>query len=147
MDVDTAASTVIDMFDSDKPVLHLQHSKPRHLNELLEPLAQALNIPLVSYSEWLEKLVEQSNKVSRGEIREVSRQLSAGIRLLDVFRSLLRKTEVDPKGTFEVHPKIDMKVSIGESQTLQDSKIRQLDSSDVARWVAFWRSTGYVPQQ
>ena len=147
MDVDTAASTVIDMLDSDRPVLHLQHSKPRALNELIEPLAKSLNIPLVSYSEWLERLVDQSNKVARGEIKEISRQLQAGIRLLDVFRSLLRKTELDPQGTFEVHPKIDMKVTISESATLQDPKIRQLDASDVARWVSFWRGTGYVPSQ
>lgn len=146
MDVDTAAAAAIDMLDSQKPVLHLQHSRPKPLNEILAPISAALNLPLVNYTKWLDLLGEASAKVSRGELKATA-QLQTGLRLIDIFRSFLRKTEVDPEGSYDVHLNIEMNHSLRESKTLQNANLRQLDDGDVQRWLAYWRSIGFLPSQ
>ena len=144
MDVDLAAAALIDMLDSAEPVLHLQHPRPRPYSEILEIIARSLNLPLVSYSEWLARLETAASQVALGEVA-ASAQLNAGIRLMEFLRTLLRRTSLDPEGTFDIRMNMASTVSINESKTLQDPHVHQLDASDVQSWVAYWRSSGLLP--
>ena len=145
LDIDTTYATLIDMLDSDKTLLHLEHSRPRPLHDILVPLSKELNIALVTYKVWLDCLVEAYGKVVRGGI-VAAPLLESGIRLLDLFQSMMTITPLDPEGTYDPRLHRAITFSIDESKTLQDPNLHQLNETDVQRWLTYWRSIGYIPQ-
>lgn len=133
------------MFNSSKPVLHLQNPNVKPLSDITSIIARDLHLPQVPYSEWLCRLEDESAKVARGET-QASLNLQSGIRLSDVFHAPLpasnpRRAMTDSFGIF---CKMDMESSLDESATLQCAGVHQIEESDILRWISHWKSIGFL---
>ncbi|KAF7348023.1 putative polyketide synthase [Mycena sanguinolenta] len=54
--ISDAAAAIVDMQGTMNETLHLVHPKPTTWKVVIEPLASALNVPLVPYAEWFARL-------------------------------------------------------------------------------------------
>ncbi|KAJ7686804.1 hypothetical protein B0H17DRAFT_1204012 [Mycena rosella] len=68
------------MRNGDSHYLHITHPHPLLMSDVLGPLSEALDLPLVPYSAWLDSLEAAAS-------RESAAGTNPGVRLLDFFRS------------------------------------------------------------
>lgn len=120
------------MRSSPKSILHLVHPRPISWHDLVVPIAQELGVPLVPYTTWLAAL-ERSAEGSEDAARE-----NPALRLLDFFRSFAQGNEKPPLGLWQ----LATKQAVDASETLL--RMPQLEESDVRRWVAAWRTSGFL---
>ena len=83
--IDVAASTVLDMLrnEGDERVLHLTAPRPASWNDVFRPIADALGVPLVSSSEWLDRF-----RASARTEEEVVPKGESAHALLEFFESV-----------------------------------------------------------
>lgn len=128
-----AACAFVEMRSSSESILHLVHPRPVHWHDVINPIAEELRVPLVSYAAWLAAL-ESSGQGSEGDaVRE-----NPALRLLDFFRSFAQSSEKPPLGLW----RLATKKAVDASETL--AKMPQLEEADVRRWVAAWRASGFL---
>ncbi|OBZ79958.1 L-aminoadipate-semialdehyde dehydrogenase large subunit [Grifola frondosa] len=144
---DTAATCLIEMRNSPVPVLHLVHPKPVPWSTIFQYVANTYNIPLVSYTAWLDLLEESNKELEKGEVltKEVANQNPA-LLLLDFFRA------IGSVGDDAYSEAMGLaRLSVAEAQRvcrgLKDENIVPLGAEDVGRWLAYWKSVGFLPSQ
>ncbi|KAF8878687.1 hypothetical protein CPB84DRAFT_1793984, partial [Gymnopilus junonius] len=123
-------------------IIHLIHPRPTPWKSLANCIASDLSIPLVPFSQWLETL-EQHGKSKSGDHIEVDdmRRIPA-LRLLQFFKDMSVKIEDSPAAFG--FPCLASEMGVGLSPTLSSMHIRQLDKTDVNRWLGYWRNVGFI---
>ena len=124
-------------------LVHLVHPKPVSWASLASIAAQDLSVPLVSYTEWLEKLEEagkstQSDNTDNGV--EILRKIPA-LRLLPFYQSI-SATQKNDGNAFGLPP-LGCEEAVCLSKTMSDG-ILPLGENDVRSWMQFWRDVGYI---
>ena len=127
-----AARAFVEMRSSPKSILHLVHPHPVSWHDLVAPVAQELGVPLVPYTTWLAAL-EGSAEGKEDAARE-----NPALRLLDFFRSFAQRNEKPLLGLWQ----LETKQAVEASETL--ARMPQLEEVDVRRWVAAWRTSGFL---
>ncbi|KAM5532280.1 hypothetical protein V8D89_014038 [Ganoderma adspersum] len=127
-----AARAFVEMRSSPESILHLVHPHPVSWHDLITPIARELGVPLVPYTTWLPAL-ERSAEGSEDAARE-----NPALRLLDFFRSFAKGNEKPPLGLWQ----LATKQAVDASETL--ARMPQLEETDVKRWVAAWRTSGFL---
>ncbi|OBZ73483.1 Nonribosomal peptide synthetase 14 [Grifola frondosa] len=139
---DTAAEVIIEMMDSPQPILHLRHPRPMPWSNVMSHISAALNVPLVPYREWFARL-EQGLSISKDT--KTSRQLEAGLRLLEYYRP---GCEVDhPYRAVMENNGLAFAVAVDEG-CKASTKLRnagQIDAKETQKWMRYWRDIGYLP--
>lgn len=126
------------MRDSDRFILHLVHPRPVPWSSLMEPIARALEVPLVTYSHWFSALEACLHDTSLSEIEQM--RSNPALRLLNFFRNAdLSGEDKEPLGVARLAT--DQAVQI--SATL-NSGIKQLGGQDANNWVEAWRRHGFI---
>ncbi|KAI1786493.1 acetyl-CoA synthetase-like protein [Ganoderma leucocontextum] len=128
----SAGRAFVEMRSSPESILHLVHPRPISWHDLIAPIAQELEVPLVPYATWLAAL-ESSAEGSLDAARE-----NPALRLLDFFRSSAEGNEKPPLGLW----RLATKKAVEASETL--ARMPQLEEADVRRWVAAWRTSGFL---
>ncbi|CCL98280.1 uncharacterized protein FIBRA_00274 [Fibroporia radiculosa] len=141
--VDIAASVLADMLDSSRPVLHLRNPQPVSWSHMMAHFSAMLNLPLVSYPEWVARLERDMADVEKAR----SPYLQAGIRLLEFFRVGSDPDHQNRVGNAMTGSRpivVELEEARKVSKTL-DAGVPQLGEEDVRRWVEWWRTTGQLP--
>ncbi|KAF9544259.1 acetyl-CoA synthetase-like protein [Agrocybe pediades] len=125
-------------------IVHLVHPRPVPWSTLASVLAQELSVPLVHYSEWLEKLesmAKEKEKISDSDITGVGAHGIHALRLLDFYRSLISK--MDQGGNAFGLPRLSCTQAVKLSDTLS-SGISPLGEEAVRSWLGFWKGIGFI---
>ncbi|EIW79995.1 acetyl-CoA synthetase-like protein [Coniophora puteana RWD-64-598 SS2] len=116
-------------------IVHLIHPHPVQFSSLAAPFSSALNVPMVSYKEWLSKL-----EALNGEARDADVSDLRALRLLTFFQGLaLDKTAGDAMG----FAKLDC-TQLKASSVLADAECEPLGADNVRRWLDYWRRKGLM---
>lgn len=112
-------------------MLHLAHSNTVSWTTIFSAASEELNIPLVSYSEWLDRLSRSAEGLdSSDSVYLIER--SPALRILDFFRaSDVHGNETIGREAMGLRC-LDLSLLISSSTSLED--IRPLS------WISYWRN-------
>ncbi|KAF9538743.1 hypothetical protein CPC08DRAFT_807208, partial [Agrocybe pediades] len=125
-------------------ILHLVHPNPVPWSKLATPIAKALSVELVSFSEWVNKLEEAKDKSTKEGVDEVEamRTISA-LRLLPFFRSMSAKS-AQSGNAFGLVP-LSRTTALRLSPTLSNpEEAHPLGERDALAWLHYWERVGFV---
>ncbi|TCD65683.1 putative NRPS-like protein biosynthetic cluster [Steccherinum ochraceum] len=129
-----AAQALVEMRNSPYPVLHLAHPRPVSFSTIISSVAQALDLPLVPFADWLARLRTSGEELSAQSEVEMMK-ISPALRLLPFFsradtRSGLRET-MGLRG-------MDMSRALEVAQSLSENNLPQLNDTNVSGWLSYW---------
>jgi thioester reductase-like protein len=145
------SNAILDVaFAEEEPpiVVNLVHSKPTAWKTLIQPIADALvkhkvtshPLPLVSFSEWLEKLESSAKNLSEDTMKRIP-----AIKLLDFMRAMARSDSAirasGEMGT-EAGGMNLFATAVAERVSPTMRELKSLSSVDAALWVDYWAATG-----
>jgi len=133
--LDTAARAIVDFRTTDAQYLHLAHPSPVPWNTVFDTFSSLLNVPLVSWTEWLSKL-EKDNSTP---------QTNPALHLLDFFRGC-SPVGLENREALGI-PFLDISEALKCSSTLSDSSLPRVAREDAEGWVAYWRSKNLLVTQ
>ncbi|OJA18266.1 hypothetical protein AZE42_05820 [Rhizopogon vesiculosus] len=134
--VDIAVASLAEMLDSPPGVYHLVHPRPVAWIILMREVARLMNVPLVPYNQWLATLEKQaSSQMAK------SSQTNPALRLFDFFRTAMYRKNME---NF-LEPELSCAKTLQESPTLRSTIANMLGDRDVGKWIAYWRSIGFIP--
>lgn len=141
-----AAPAIVEVVDSPISIVHLVHPFPVRWSELMQHISHALCLPLAPYPRWLAALEAQSES-SDPKIAESS----PALKLLEFFQ--YSSTRGNPSSSSMttndnfLEPSASCKGALEISQTLRNAQSTPLGMNDVQRWLAYWRSVGFIPSR
>ena len=121
---------------------HLLHPKPVQWRDIIQPLADKLNVPIVDASIWLARL--EAAKENAPSVKE-----QPAFQLIDFYRvSLAEKTQgADTVANEEAlggGSTLTVKNILQASQTLGDPELEALGGTDVDKWLLYWKRIGVL---
>ncbi|CAL1709820.1 unnamed protein product [Somion occarium] len=132
-----AATALIEMRNSEEPILHLVNPKPLPWRMFLEPIAKELGVPLVPWKLWLSRLENSLTDNSFSEMEHM--QHNPALRLLDMWRHADLGEDIEPPGIVRLDTSKARKVAPSLERV-------PMEPEELARkWVAAWRETGFLP--
>ncbi|PIL27162.1 hypothetical protein GSI_10304 [Ganoderma sinense ZZ0214-1] len=128
-----AARAFVEMRKSTPRTLHLVHPRPVAWKAIIAPIAEALDVPRVPYSQWLAALEKGAAEGSSDEVDAM--RANPALRLLDFFRTQSRSNAGG------------MRLSTAKAEQASEelARMRELTPDDARRWVAAWRASGFLP--
>lgn len=138
--LDAAARAVVDMAEANAPYLHLVHPRPVKWSTIMEPMAKTLDLPIVSYDEWVTRLEKSGDGLTADEEVEVMR-LNPALKVIDTFIQG-RATTSSPEAMGL--PQLAVTQAEKVSPSLAAERLPQLTVQDALRWVAYWKSIGFL---
>lgn len=126
------------MRNSHYPVLHLAHPRPVSWSTIIKPLARALSLPLVPYTEWVLKLEESLGGSAHDDARdEVERmKVNPALRILDFFRGGMLAGDASREAMGM--PELSLERAVEEAEALGERALPQLGEKDALSWLAYW---------
>ncbi|KAG2142363.1 hypothetical protein DEU56DRAFT_979550 [Suillus clintonianus] len=135
--VDVAAASLVEMFDSPPGVYHFTHPSPVSWTIPMQEAARIMNVPLVPYAQWLASLEKQASSQTSKTLQ------NPALRLLDFFRYTTRRKNTTNTENF-LEPELSCAKALQESSTLRSMVSSPLGAQDVAKWMGYWRSVGFI---
>lgn len=128
---------------SDSPFLHIVHPNPVQWSSIIRPIALALDVPTVSYSEWLsclQRVLEDSSAVGPA-VRAAAE--NPAVRLIDFYvGASKRKIADDQQQEAFVGTSLETKEAVKVSKTM--AELLPLSETDVRRWLSYWQRAGVL---
>jgi len=137
--VDVAAASIVDMLDSPPGVYHLTHPSPVSWTIPMREVARLMDVPLVPYTQWLTSLEKQALSQTAKPL-----QSNPALRLLDFFRYTTHRKNATNTENF-LEPELSCAKALQESPVLRSIIAHPLGDLDVGKWMAYWRSIGFIP--
>lgn len=118
------SAAIVEMRNSDSQVAGLVHPNPISWNFVFRRFSELLNVPLVPYSEWLQKLEEQLN---------VPESNLHALRLLNMYRNIKLDWGFETEATL---------ANVMNGNATKGSKslrnAAKLTINDVDKWMNYW---------
>ncbi|THV08180.1 acetyl-CoA synthetase-like protein [Dendrothele bispora CBS 962.96] len=111
--------------------VHLIHPRPISWSKLAETIASRLQVELVSYSEWFDRL-NQAGKLDPEAAKNI-----AALKILPFYKDVLARVDASDCEAF-AFPEIEVKQALQLSPTLSNRDIKQLGEDDAERWLSYW---------
>ena len=127
------------MRNSPEPILHLVHPHPVAWNDIISPIARALDVPLVPYQAWLSALEESMGEGSTEQVE--SMKANPALRILAFFKA--QGEAVAPNREAMGLAYLSTKKAVEVSQSL--AELAPLDDEWPKMWLASWRKSGFIP--
>jgi len=113
--------------------LHVVNPTPSQWDDVFGYIAKKLNVPLVSYPEWISKLKEASTTVKNA-------QEHSALRLLEFYGSLTQGSGSEAGGV----PSCSTEVTRGICQVLNEESSRGVKADEIQKWLDYWKSLGLL---
>ncbi|KAG2117013.1 putative aminoadipate reductase [Suillus discolor] len=145
------SNAILDVaFAEEKPpiAVNLVHPRPTAWKTLMQPIADALverkvtsyPLPLVPFSEWLEKL-----ELSAKDLSEETMERIPAIKLLNFMRSMAR-SDIAIRASGEMGSEVGgmtlFTTAVAERVSPTMKELKSLSSADAAQWVDYWEAMG-----
>lgn len=124
------SAAIVEMRNTDVLVADLVHPNPISWNTVFSRFSELLNVPLVPYAEWLQKLESQLN-VQGSDLH--------ALRLLNMYKNIKLESGFDVEATLA--NVADDNAKNGSSSLKNAAK---LTVEDADRWMGYWKSTGFL---
>jgi hypothetical protein len=121
---------IVEMRNSDALVADLVHPNPISWNTVFNHFSKLLNVPLVPYAEWLQKLEDQLT-VTGSDLH--------ALRLLSMYRNIKLEWGFETEATLA---NVANENSKKGSPTLRNAPQLTIENAD--RWMDYWRSIGFI---
>jgi hypothetical protein len=140
-----AAKALVEMRRSSAQIVHLAHPRPVSWSAVFETLSITLDIPLVSYTEWLARLEKSGQALATASVEAEAKAIgnNPALLLIDFFRGA--SMDVDPSKEAMGQCILSLDQAKKASRTLRDENLRQLGVEDVNQWLGYWKSAGSLP--
>lgn len=139
--IDIAASAVVELRDASVPVVNLINPKPVSWSSLIKHFASSLNVPLVPYAEWYERLTKAVNDaLSSGNSQIIND--NPAFKLAEFYGGM-KDLQNDKLEAF-MSNRFETKEVVRVTKSLGDNELIQLGQEDVQRWLTYWRRVGAV---
>jgi hypothetical protein len=124
--------------------LHVVHPRGVPFQSLIASAASLLNVPLVSYAEWLSKLSSEAHKSQSLSAAELEKAQAANpaLRLFSFFQSARIGPEWEPLSV----ARLDTARAVRVSRMLAKNA-KPLGEDNVRKWISEWRAAGFLPRQ
>ena len=133
----TSAQALVQIVDAKiaAQALHLHLVNPARVqwDDAFDYIAKKLDVPLVSYREWLSKLKEASTTVKNA-------QEHSALRLLEFYGSLTQESGLEVGGL----PSCDTEITRSVCPVLDGEGLRDLKAEEIQRWLDYWKSLGLL---
>ena len=114
--------------------LHVVNPTPSQWDDVFGCIARKLDVPLVTYSEWLARLKEVSTTV--GDVRKHS-----VLRLVEFYETINQGSGSEAGGL----PSCNTEVTRSVCVVLNEESLREVKGEEIQRWLDYWESVG-VPK-
>ncbi|KAF8315490.1 uncharacterized protein EI90DRAFT_3021935 [Cantharellus anzutake] len=138
-----AASAFIDFRNTTSGLVHLSHPFPTTWTEIFSP--NALRVPLVPYSQWLELLEKDLADPSRSEVQAAT--ANPALRLIGMFRPFKDGMPVTKAREAMGVPVLSNVKAVKDSPALRRENLRNLGKEDALGWLRYWREKGFVTSE
>ena len=126
------------MRHSADPFLHLIHPRPVSWHNIIEPIASALNVPLVSYDVWLAALKSSVASGAAGEVETMA--ANPALRILPFFEAQGAAMAPDRESIAFVPLLTEKSCRVSDAL----ATMPQLDAERATSWVAAWKAAGFL---
>ncbi|KII85379.1 hypothetical protein PLICRDRAFT_44672 [Plicaturopsis crispa FD-325 SS-3] len=126
-----AAAALVELRRTDKPVVHILHPNPIQLSTLVDHFALVLDLPIVSWGEWLSAFESPAHPQPH--------LAAQALKMTRMFNHALPA----PGGEVVRYPSLSQESTLEESPSLRAAPA--LGLKDVEAWVTFWRRLGLLP--
>ena len=127
----------------DAHTFHVVHPRGVPFNTLIGSAASWLNVPLVPFPEWLSMLTEEHKSQSHSDASlERMQANNPALRLFSFYDSARTGPEWEPLGA----ARLDVSRAVRVSKVLAEGA-KPLGEENVRKWLAAWRSSGFLPPQ
>ena len=124
-------------------MFHVRHPRPIAWTDIMGHFSSVLKIPIVTYPQWLSKLVDEVQSPNA----KVANFVAPAIRLLPIWQSDYinpTKPQLIPESN-GIAILLDIEDSARRCAPLRDPSLPQIGEDDVRKWVEHWRSIGAMP--
>lgn len=128
LQIDVAASALLEMSGSEESVLHVVHPKPVEWRFLVDSISSILSLEVIPYDAWIARMQEYVRTrvgSSKEQLKEVP-----GLSLLDFFNGLGDEPVLETTKAVRVSP------SLNNAERLQ--------ASDVEKWINYWKQCSLI---
>lgn len=124
-------------------MLHLAHPEPIPWTTIFSAASDELKIPLVSYSEWFDRLSRSADGLdSSASVSMMER--SPALRIVDFFwASEAYGNEKKGREAMGLR-RLDLSLAISSTSCLNKEKVPPLTAKDARSWISYWRSIGFL---
>ena len=128
----------------DAHTFHVVHPRGVPFNALMGSAARSLNVPLIPFPEWLSRLAEEhKSQWSRLDANLERMQASnPALRLFSFYDTARMGPEWEPLRA----ARLDASRAMSVSKVLAEGA-KPLGEENVRKWLAAWRSSGFLPAQ
>ena len=105
---------------------------------MIHRVASHLRVPIVKYSEWLERLEQIGRDVGR-KLEDVP-----ALKLMDLYRNRTITDGLNGRREVLGIPFLSLSKALQVSPTLSNPALSQLCEADVDGWIQYWRSKQYL---
>ena len=129
----------------DAHTFHVVHPRGVPFNALIGSAARSLNVPLVPFPEWLSRLTEEQHKSQWSRLDANLERMQASnpaLRLFSFYDTARTGPEWEPLRA----ARLDASRAMCVSKVLAEGA-KPLGEENVRRWLAAWRSSGFLPAQ
>lgn len=152
------ASALIEMRNSPHPVLHLTHPRPVTWSQIVNPISRILNLPLVPFTEWLERLRASATATSikgnglvhttaatkaNPKSEEDLLRVNPGLMLVDFFSGAVAEKTKDREEAMGLRT-MDVSRAVEVAPSLGEGKLKSLGEDDMKRWIGYWRRIRFL---
>ncbi|KAJ7718257.1 putative aminoadipate reductase [Mycena metata] len=128
---EAVSQTIVDTaLCGEKPpfAINLVHPRPIPWDDVISSMARIVQLPLVSFAEWVQQLQDRSVGATAEDIEHIP-----GIKLLDFFRAAVA-------GAGNIQFSTEKAQAMSESMRL----LKPLSDEDVKRWMQYWREKEFL---
>lgn len=123
-------------------VMHLAHPHPVAWATLFRQVAHELDVPLVPYVEWVDRLTKSAEGLDTEAAVQLTER-SPALRILDFFQACSIATGTGEGREAMGLRRLALDRACGASATLSGLKSTPLGGLDVEGWIAYWRAVGF----
>ncbi|TCD61585.1 hypothetical protein EIP91_008188 [Steccherinum ochraceum] len=138
------ASAMIEMRNSAFMIHHLEHPRAVHWNSLMQPIGQALHLPLVPYPDWLARLERSAHAIKTPADVEEAKRENPAWSLIALFRRANTDRSKTPWRRAVGQAVFDMSHSLAVAPSLSQENLPALNGDDALKWLYFWRKAGIL---
>ena len=122
------------------PVVHIAHPKPVPWNTIVDSVSEILDVPIVPYSQWFSKLEQAATAALESGLSATSPKYPA-FHLLHFYRSQQSSDNQNMESDAITGANLDLAAAKSSSGIMADANLAQLNSSSVAQWLSYLKSS------
>ncbi|CAK5265509.1 unnamed protein product [Mycena citricolor] len=128
---EAVAQAIVDVavFEDRAPgAMNLVHPRPVAWDTIMTAIAGTLHLPLIVFSEWIERLERAAVGATAEDLQRVP-----AIKLLEFFRSAEMRAGA-----------VRFATSVSQEYSPAFRDLKPLDLDDAARWIGYWREKRFI---